>query len=219
LPYQSAVNTTTFLAPGTNGYILTLSSGLPTWAAAPATGVTITDDTSSVTAYYPLFARVTSGTATTEYTSSTKLNYTPSTGLLAATSVAITGTLSANGSVGTSGQVLISNGSSPASWTTFTGGATVTSTTSTGPYYIVGSSATSGTLSTAYVNTGISYNASTGDTTTPQVVASNGIFVNNLTVGTSYSIASGYSGLSVGPVTVASGKTVTVPSGSRWVIL
>ena len=86
LPYQSAVNATTFLAPSTNGYILTLSSGLPTWAAAPATGVTITDDTSSSTAYYPLFARVTSGTATTEYTSSTKLNYTPSTGLLAATS-------------------------------------------------------------------------------------------------------------------------------------
>jgi hypothetical protein len=219
LPYQSAVNTTTFLAPGTNGYILTLSSGLPTWAVAPATGVTITDDTSSATAYYPLFARVTSGTATTEYTSSTKLNYTPSTGLLAATSLAITGTLSANGTVGTSGQVLTSNASGAVTWTTFSGGATVTSTTSTGPYYIVGSSAISGTLSTAYVNTGISYNASTGDTTTPQVVASNGIFVNNLTVGTTYSIPSGYSAHSVGPVTVASGRSVTVPSGSRWVIL
>jgi hypothetical protein len=86
LPYQSAVNTTTFLSPGTNGYILTLAAGLPTWAAVPTTGVTITDDTSSATTYYPLFARITSGTATTEYTSSTKLNYTPSTGLLAATS-------------------------------------------------------------------------------------------------------------------------------------
>jgi len=119
--------------------------------------------------------------------------------------------------IGTSGYVLTSNGTT-ASWAA-SSGATVTSTTSTGPYYIVGSSATSGSLSTAYVNTGISYNASTGDTTTPQVIASNGIFVNNLTVGTTYSIPSGYSAHSVGPVTVASGKSVTVPSGSRWVIL
>jgi len=219
LPYQSAVNTTTFLAPGTNGYILTLASGLPTWAAAPATGVTITDDTSSATAYYPLFARVTSGTATTEYTSSTKLNYTPSTGLLAATSLAITGTLSANGTVGTTGQVLTSNASGAVTWTTFSGGATVTSTTSTGPYYIVGSSATSGSLSTAYVNSGISYNASTGETTTPAIVASNGLIVNNQTIGASYSIPSGYSAMSAGPVSVSAGKSVTVPAGSRWVVI
>jgi len=99
LPYQSAVNTTTFLAPSTNGYILTLSSGLPTWAAAPATGVTITDDTSSATAYYPLFARVTSGTATTEYTSSTNLQYTPSTGSLTALAVNSSGG-ALNGSIG-----------------------------------------------------------------------------------------------------------------------
>jgi hypothetical protein len=119
LPYQSAVNTTTFLAPGTNGYILTLASGLPTWAAAPATGVTITDDTSSATAYYPLFARVTSGTVTTEYTSSTKLNYTPSTGLLAATSFSgagtgLTGTASGLSIGGTAlnvtGTVAVANG-------------------------------------------------------------------------------------------------------------
>ena len=82
LPYQSAADTTTFLTPGTNGYILTLASGLPTWAAAPTTGVNIVDDTSSATAYYPLFARVTTGTITTEYTSSTNLTYTPSSGTL-----------------------------------------------------------------------------------------------------------------------------------------
>ena len=80
--------------------------------------------------------------------------------------------------------------------------------------------ATSGTLSTAYTSsTELKWNPSTGDQSAPQQIASNGIFVNNLTVGTSYTIASGYSGLSVGPVTVASGKSVTVPSGSRWVIL
>lgn len=40
LPYQSSAGTTTFLAAGTNGYILTLAGGVPTWAAAPASGVT-----------------------------------------------------------------------------------------------------------------------------------------------------------------------------------
>lgn len=51
------------------------------------------------------------------------------------------------------------------------------------------------------------------------LVAQNGIIVNNKTVGTSYSIPSGYSASSTGPVTVSSGVTVTVPSGSRWVVL
>lgn len=49
--------------------------------------------------------------------------------------------------------------------------------------------------------------------------ATNGLFVNNMTVGASYSIPSGYSASSVGAVTISSGVTVTVPSGSRWVVL
>ena len=53
----------------------------------------------------------------------------------------------------------------------------------------------------------------------PQFASSNGLLVNSLTVGASYSMPSGYSALSVGPITVSSGATVTVPSGSRWVVL
>jgi hypothetical protein len=137
VPYQTGSGATTFLAAGSNGYILTLSGGVPTWAAAPATGVTISDDTSSATAYYPLFARVTTGTASTEYTSSTKYTYKPS----------------------------------------------------------------------------------TGELSSPEVIASNGLLVNNAIVSASYSVASGNNALSVGPVTVASGQSVTVASGQRWVIL
>ena len=37
LPYQSATSTTTFLAAGTNGQVLTLASGVPSWAT-PTTG-------------------------------------------------------------------------------------------------------------------------------------------------------------------------------------
>jgi len=53
----------------------------------------------------------------------------------------------------------------------------------------------------------------------PQFSASNGIFVNNLTVGTSFTIPNGYSAGSIGPITVSAGVTVTVPSGSRWLVL
>ncbi len=51
------------------------------------------------------------------------------------------------------------------------------------------------------------------------IIASNGIVVNNKTVATSYSIPSGYSAMSAGPMTVNSGVTVTVPTGSKWVVL
>jgi hypothetical protein len=52
-----------------------------------------------------------------------------------------------------------------------------------------------------------------------QFAASNGLLMNNMTVGTTFSIPSGYSASSVGPVVVSGGVTITVPSGSRWVVL
>jgi len=85
LPYQSSANTTTFLAAGTNGYVLTLAGGVPTWAAAASSGITITDNTSSSSTYYPTLTTATSGTITSENTSSTKLSFVPSTGTLTAT--------------------------------------------------------------------------------------------------------------------------------------
>jgi hypothetical protein len=52
-----------------------------------------------------------------------------------------------------------------------------------------------------------------------EMIATNGLFVNNMTISSSYSIPTGYSAVSVGPETVANGVSVTVPSGSRWVVL
>ena len=52
-----------------------------------------------------------------------------------------------------------------------------------------------------------------------QFGASNGIFINNRTIATSYSIPAGYSASSTGPLTLSAGVSVTVPSGSRWVVL
>jgi len=45
------------------------------------------------------------------------------------------------------------------------------------------------------------------------------IFENTQTVSQSYTITSGSSAMSAGPVTLSSGVTVTIPSGSRWVII
>ena len=67
--------------------------------------------------------------------------------------------------------------------------------------------------------------SSAGAVTTPNVltgaelVASNGIVVNSNTVSASYSIPSGSSATSAGPMSLASGVSVTIPSGSRWVVL
>ena len=73
--------------------------------------------------------------------------------------------------------------------------------------------------------TGGAIDGTTVGSTTPASVsgtvlrATNGIVVNNMSIGTSYSIPSGYGAMSVGAVTLASGVSVTVPSGSRWVVL
>lgn len=55
--------------------------------------------------------------------------------------------------------------------------------------------------------------------TAPIQRASNGIVTNNKTIATSYTIPSTDNAMSAGPVTINSGVTVTVSSGSRWVVL
>lgn len=61
--------------------------------------------------------------------------------------------------------------------------------------------------------------STTGTLTAPAVAASNGLVLNAATNTSSYTIASGQNAMSVGPFTTASGTSITVPSGSRWVIL
>jgi hypothetical protein len=49
--------------------------------------------------------------------------------------------------------------------------------------------------------------------------AGGAIYENTLTISANYTLTTSTNGLSVGPITVASGATVTVPSGQRWVVL
>lgn len=46
-----------------------------------------------------------------------------------------------------------------------------------------------------------------------------GLLVNATTVNNDYTVLSGYNAISVGPITVASGVTVTVTSGQTWVVI
>jgi len=123
--------------------------------------------------------------------------------------------------IGANNYVLTSNGTT-AVWAVATGsGATISNDTSTSTnVYPTFAAATSGALSTIYTsNAKYLYKPSTGELTSEHFIAGNGIYVNNLTIDVSYTIASGTSGMSSGPITVASGTTVTVASGSRWVVL
>ena len=133
----NGANSATRLPIGANSYILTSNGTTATWAAAPPSGASISNDTSTASNLYPLFSSATTGAPTTIYTSNAKLLYKPSTGELQAS----------------------------------------------------------------------------------ELVASNGLVVNSTTVSASYTIASGTNAMSVGPITVASGQSVTVSSGQRWVVI
>jgi len=45
------------------------------------------------------------------------------------------------------------------------------------------------------------------------------IYENNLSITSNYTLTANKNGMSVGPITIASGVSVTVPSGQRWVVL
>jgi hypothetical protein len=49
--------------------------------------------------------------------------------------------------------------------------------------------------------------------------AGQAIVLNNATASVSFTINTGYNGMSVGPMTISGGVTVTVASGQRWVVL
>jgi len=122
---------------------------------------------------------------------------------------------------GTSGNLLTSNGTTWSSTAPPASGASLSNDTSTATnLYPIFAAATSGTPTTIYTsNAKYLYKPSTGDLSASQVIASNGLVLNNATVSTSYTVATGNNAMSVGPMTIASGQSVTVSSGQRWVIL
>ena len=100
-------------------------------------------------------------------------------------------------------------------------GATITNDTTTATnVYPLFASATSGSLTTVYTgNANLLYKPSTGDLSAVAHVSTNGIQINANTVATSYTIATGNNGLSAGPVSVNTGVTVTISTGSTWTVV
>lgn len=119
-----------------------------------------------------------------------------------------------------SGKFLTTDGTNT-SWATTATAVSLTNDTSTATnLYPLFANATTGTASTIYTgNAKLLYKPSTGELASSVINASNGIVVNSQTVAVSYTIATGSSGMSSGPVTIASGQAVTVSSGSRWVVV
>ena len=100
------------------------------------------------------------------------------------------------------------------------GGAALSNDTSTATnVFPLFANATSGTASTLFTsNAKLLYKPSTGEFQASELVASNGLFVNATSIAASYTIQSGFNAQCVGPVTIASGQSVTITSGQRWLV-
>lgn len=188
----------------TTGQFEGYSGVSPSWKSVG--GAAISDDTTTNAIEYPLFVTATSGTAQTVYTSSTKYTYNPSTGALGFTSAKATNGFYSVGAF------------SPAPYTDgvvvdyVTGKGRISVGAGDGIYFYKDNS------NSSVATTQIAAITSAGDFSASTVNATNGIVLNSATITTSFTVPTGSNAHSVGPVSVASGVTVTVSSGQRWVI-
>jgi len=156
-------------------------------------------------------------------------NVLPSTGGTVSGNVTITGTLSlttdlavADGGTGassfTANNVLLGNGTS--AFQVVAPGTNGNILTSNGTTWT--SAAAPDGLPSQTGNSG-KYLTTDGSTASWAVVSSNttseGLYENANTISANYTISSGNNALSAGPITINSGITVTVPTGSTWTIV
>jgi len=179
------------------------------------TSVTATSPVASTGGTTPVISMPAATTSVSGYLTSTDWNTFNNKGSGTVTSVTGTAPVVSSGGATPAISMAAATGSvngylTSTDWTTFNGKApSVTFTTNYVPYG----------QGTTTLNQSSSFTYASSTLTAPIVSASNGLVVNSATVSASYSIPSGSNASSVGPMTVASGQTVTIPSGSRWVVL
>jgi hypothetical protein len=234
LPYYASGTALSKLGIGTAGYFLSSSGSAPQWSqtlgvANGGTGL------NTLTA-----GRIPYGAGTSAFGNSANLFWDSSNNRLGvgtsspAVTVAISATdaiLIPNGTTaqrptGAAGYLRFNStttqfeGYNGSSWASVGGAAISNDTSTASALYPLFASATSGTALTIYTsNAKMLYTPSTGEFQSYELNATNGLLLNNATVSASYSIASGTNAFSVGPITVATGQSVTVASGQRWVVL
>lgn len=171
--YQNALGSTAYLAAGSTGqFLLSNGTSAPSWSTV-ATSVTISDQTTDTATYYPLFYSATSGSTNIVETSSTKLQYQPSTGKFTATLFSGSGASLTNipNSALTNSSVTIGSTSIAlgGTSTTLTGLTSVTATSFIGA--LTGNADTATTATNA-TNSAITDNTSSSATWYPTLVAS-----------------------------------------------
>jgi hypothetical protein len=171
--YQNALGSTAYLAAGSTGqFLLSNGTSAPSWSTV-ATSVTISDQTTDTATYYPLFYSATSGSTNTVETSSTKLQYQPSTGKFTATLFSGSGASLTNipNSALTNSSITIGS-TNIALGGTSTTLAGLTSVTATSFIGALTGNADTATTATNATNSAITDNTSSSATWYPTLVAS-----------------------------------------------
>jgi len=175
IPYQSGAGATSFITVPTNNTVLSYTTGGGFAWTTPTSYATVTDDTTTNATRYPLFANQTTGNLTTEYTSSTKYQFNPSTGVLTATGFSGSGasltSLTAGNLTGTIPSGVLSNstlyiGTTAVALNAASGSITSLAVNISGS----ASSATTATTATNANNVAITDNTSTNATYYPTIV-------------------------------------------------
>ena len=207
-PYAS--KTANFVLAAPNG-----SAGVPTFRAVVAADIPTLNQNTTGSAATLTTGRTIAVTGDLAYTSP---SFDGSTNVTAAGTLA---TVNANVGSFTAANITVNAKGLITAASNGTAGATISNDTTTASnLYPLFAAVTSGTPTTIYTSDPkYLYKPSTGELQASAVVASNGLVVNSNTVATSYSIPSGSSAMSAGPMSVSGGVTVTVPTGSRWVVL
>ena len=238
--YASATNTLAKLPIGTAGQVLSVASGIPSWAASTSSGVSFTVTDFTATASQTTFTVTYTVGLVEVYRNGVKLaiaDYTASNGttIVLATGANVGDVIEviAFGAVNTAAVITAEDFNGTGSQTVFTMSVTPANSESVfiavsgvvqdpSNYTVAGTTLTFSTappLGTNNISCRYLGLPTTTTGTGAVINATNGIIINNQTISASYTIPVGSNAMSTGPVTAASGVTVTVSAGSRYIVI